>query len=190
LALRLVSYSATPGIAGHPPSRWPSASHIARIEGEPTLMMMLHPHCPSARASLSELSEVLARVHTRVNTIILFVKPASTADEWEKTGFWATASSMPGVTVLIDRDGTESQTFNSHTSGQVMLYGANDELLFRGGITIARGHTGDNEGRRILIKLLTGEPTESVETAVFGCPLLNDRDLGNRKKDESRGSHQ
>lgn len=189
LALRLVSYSSTPGIAGHPPSRWPIASHIVRIAGEPTLIIMLHPHCPCARASLTELSELLARVNNPVNAIILFVKPASTADEWEKTGIWNTASSLWGVTVLVDHDGTESQIFNSHTSGQVMLYGANDELLFTGGITIARGHTGDNEGRRTLIKLLAGEHAEAVKTAVFGCPLLSDRDLGNRKKEECRGSH-
>jgi len=189
LTLRLVSYSSTPGIAGHPPSKWPIASHIVRISHDPTLIMMLHPRCPSARASLTELSELLARVHTPAHAIILFVKPASTADDWVRTDIWNTAISLPHVTVVVDRNGTESQTFDSHTSGQVILYGTNDELLFTGGITIARGHTGDNEGRQALIKQLTGQPTESVQTAVFGCPLLSDRDLGNRTKEERRGSH-
>jgi hypothetical protein len=128
-------------------------------------------------------------VHKPFETIILFVKPASTSDEWEKTDIWNAASSLPGVTVLVDHDGFESQVFNSRTSGQAMLYSENGELLFTGGITIARGHIGDNEGRRTLIKLLTGERADTVQTAVFGCPLLSDRDLGNRKKEECRGSH-
>jgi hypothetical protein len=186
----LVSYSATSGASGHPPSSWPLASHIARAAGKPTLIMILHPHCPSARASLNELSVLPSRVDTPFNSTILFVKPPTAGDDWEKTDTWHIASAMQGVNVMVDVAGTETQIFDSHTSGQVMLYGVDGDLLFTGGITVARGHIGDNEGLKTLIEVLSGTSTEHGEAAVFGCPLLHERDLVKKNKELRSGSHQ
>lgn len=57
-----------------------------------------------------------------------------------------------------------------------MLYGADGRLLFSGGITGSRGHSGDNEGRRAIVSLLTGEGAYKSDTPVFGCSLFDEDD--------------
>ena len=42
---------------------------------------------------------------------------------------------IPGVTTIVDRDGTQASLFGAETSGQVVLYDSHGELKFRGGIT-------------------------------------------------------
>jgi hypothetical protein len=60
------------------------------------------------------------------------------------------------------------------TSGQAFLYDAWGHLLFSGGITAARGHIGDNMGRRSVASLVSGKPSALTSTPVFGCPLIED----------------
>ena len=42
-------------------------------------------------------------------------------------------------------------------------------LTFSGGITAARGHQGDNDGRRSVLASLAGTATGLPMTPVFGC---------------------
>jgi hypothetical protein len=88
---------------------------------------------------------------------------------------WGTASALPNVTVLRDDDGVEAARFGAVTSGQTLLYDANGELIFSGGITGARGHAGDNAGRRALIALLEHKEPFHRLTSVFGCSLFSRR---------------
>ena len=53
-----------------------------------------------------------------------------------------------------------------------MFYDARGALLFSGGITGARGHAGDNAGRRAIVALLNRSPARSRATNVFGCSLF------------------
>jgi hypothetical protein len=53
-----------------------------------------------------------------------------------------------------------------------VLYDSAGNLLFRGGITSARGHAGDNAGRAAVVSLLTSDEAEGRDTPVFGCPLF------------------
>ena len=48
---------------------------------------------------------------------------------------------------------------------------ADGRLVFSGGITVARGHSGDNAGRSALAALLTDGTAATTKTAVFGCFL-------------------
>ena len=66
--------------------------------------------------------------------------------------------------------------FHAETSGQTALYDATGNLLFSGGITSARGHEGDNDGRAAVVSLLTSDGAEERETPVFGCPLFGRTD--------------
>jgi hypothetical protein len=54
-----------------------------------------------------------------------------------------------------------------------LLYDTAGRLLFSGGITAARGHSGDNAGREAIVALLAGAPTDRTQTPVFGCKLSN-----------------
>ena len=169
----LWSYENTPGEAAISGGRWPAETRLARSPGQPTLILLAHPQCTCTRASLAELAEVLGRTRTPPKTYVLFLKPSQFFDGWEKTDLWQTASSLPNVTVLRDDDGEEAKRFGAVTSGQTLLYDADGELVFSGGVTGARGHAGDNAGRAALIALLDRKEPSRRATSVFGCSLIS-----------------
>ena len=165
-------YENSPGTVGATPKTWPGDSRVQRSPDFPTLLMMVHPHCPSSRASVIELSLLLAQVQGRVNANVLFVRPLGVPENWEISELWANVSRMPGVKLKVDNDGIEARRFGSSTSGQVLLYNTQGKLLFSGGITASRGHSGDNDGRTAIVALLTQGRAATDETPVFGCQLF------------------
>jgi hypothetical protein len=54
-----------------------------------------------------------------------------------------------------------------------VLYGPQGDLLFQGGITMSRGHEGDNPGRSALESLVRHKLFNQVRTSVYGCSLLS-----------------
>jgi|ERR1051325_2523043 hypothetical protein len=168
----MVRYSNTPGSMGAPPSSWPNESRIPFDLKQPTLIMFAHPHCPCTRASLSELARLLARVPDKLNTYVVFLKPDGTPSDWDKTDLWRTASAIPGVTTLSDNTGAEAHRFHAETSGQTLLYNQKGTLLFNGGVTLARGHEGDNPGRTALEDIILRGHSAQTNTPVFGCGLF------------------
>jgi hypothetical protein len=168
----LWSYERTPGIAATALEQWPADSPLRHALDSATLVMLAHPHCPCTRASLGELARLMAQSQGRVKAYVLFVKPSGFPVGWEKTDLLASASAIPGVTVVRDDEGVEAVRFRAATSGQTMLYDAEGKLLFSGGITSARGHEGDNAGRSSIVSLLTTNEPGEKETPVFGCPLF------------------
>jgi hypothetical protein len=168
------NYQNTQGAVGVAPTKWPADSPIKRLPGRATLVILAHPHCPCTRASIGELALLMTQCQGRVATFVLFFKPEGFPEGWERTDLWDSAASIPGVTVLGDQGGVEAARFNGVTSGVAMLYDVDGRLLFSGGITESRGHSGDNEGRSAIASLLTGEGTGQSETPVFGCSLLDE----------------
>jgi hypothetical protein len=167
----LWAYENAPGPVAVPPSQWPADSRIQPAADRATLIMLAHPHCPCTRASIGELSRLMTQAQDRVTTYVLFLKPAGSSDDWEKTDLWQSAASIPGVNVVVDDNGAEAQRFQAVTSGQTVLYDAEGCLLFSGGITGSRGHFGDNAGRSAIVSLLNTGKAERSETFAFGCPL-------------------
>jgi hypothetical protein len=168
----LWSYESTPGAGAAAPGLWPTASSIKPAADRPTLVMLAHPQCPCTRASIGELARLMTQAQGRVTAYVLFVKPAGFSDRWVRADLWASAAAIPGVTPVLDDDGVEAGLFHAETSGQTVLYDAAGNLLFRGGITSARGHAGDNAGRTAIVSLLTSDEAEDRDTPVFGCPLF------------------
>jgi hypothetical protein len=168
----LWSYESTPGAGASAPGVWPFASRIKPDSRRATLVMLAHPHCPCTRASIGELSRLMTQAKGRVTAYVLFVKPAGFSDEWVQTDLWESAAAIPGVTPVMDDGGAEASLFHAETSGQTVLYDAAGNLLFRGGVTSARGHAGDNAGRTAIVSLLTSDEAEGRDTPVFGCPLF------------------
>jgi hypothetical protein len=169
----LIRYENKAGAVAQPPAEWPAESAIRRIPGKPTLVMLVHPKCPCSRASIGELAQLMVSIQGRASTNVLFVKPKGFAEDWEKSDLWTSAAIIPGVEVSVDNEGVEARRFASETSGQVVLYGADGHLLFSGGITVARGHSGDNAGRDAIVALITGNGSVVEQNPVFGCPLFN-----------------
>jgi hypothetical protein len=119
---------------------------------------------------------------------VLFLKPKGSSEDWERTDLWQSAASIPGVNVLVDEDGAEARRFNSSTSGQTILYDAEGRLLFSGGITGSRGHSGDNAGRSAVVSLVNAGAADRAETFVFGCPLF-DKDSECRESKHESNEH-
>jgi hypothetical protein len=181
----LWSYENTPGISAKPPAQRPTESQIQPDRNRATLVMLAHPHCPCTRASIGELAWIMAHGQGRVTGYVLFLRPAGFSDDWEKTDLWRSAAAIPGVKVILDDGGKEAGIFHASTSGQTVLYDANGRLLFSGGITGSRGHSGDNAGRSAILSLLNQGVSDRAETFVFGCPLFDQNSECHGKKNET-----
>jgi hypothetical protein len=171
-SVALLRYENRPSEANVALGTLPAQSKLSRNENLPTLILFGHPKCPCTRATLGELSLLIARCSKKVAATVIFTKPADVGDNWVDTDLWRSAEAIPGVTVLRDDSGVEARRFGAVTSGEVMLYARDGKLLFHGGITDARGHAGDNEGRTAIALLLEGKPCNARTTHVFGCRLF------------------
>jgi len=171
-------YKSTPAPVSAAPARWPAASALPRRPGRPLLVMLAHPRCSCTRASLAELGALLQEVGPAIDALVVFVRPDGTARDWTSTDLWRTASAMPGVRVVADDGGRETERFGALASGTVLLYDGAGQLLFSGGITGARGHEGDNLGLRRVVALAKEGKADRRSSPVFGCDLLGPRQPG------------
>lgn len=166
----LWNHALTPGFAAAPPTVWPAASQLPRPVGRAMLVMFAHPQCPCTRASLRELERLVAHSGGTIDAAIAFVLPPGMDSTWAHTDLWNAAAAIPGLQVVLDRDGAEAERFHATTSGEVLLYGATGQLAFQGGITAARSHEGDNSGRSAILALAAGQAAPQ-QLPTFGCPL-------------------
>jgi hypothetical protein len=164
-------YKSTPGPVASAPERWPAGSALERTPGAATVLMLAHPHCPCTQASVSELAKVMAKVPRGVRAYALFIRPEGMAEDWANTELFARAGAIPGVQAVIDDEAKLARLFGAQTSGQTLVYDADGALAYRGGITSARGHEGDNGGESAVIALLRGQTTHTDQQPVFGCAL-------------------
>ena len=167
----LLKYESSPGKVGQLPSSWPANSIVQLANDRPTLVMIAHPQCPCTRASVAELAQVMARAQGKVRAYVLFFTPRESGADWQNSELRRSAAQIPGVTVLSDIDGAEAHRFGVETSGHTFLFDRNGRLLFNGGITASRGHSGDNVGENAVISLVNDEPASRAHTLVFGCSL-------------------
>ena len=174
---QLWKYDATPGAPAAAPPTWPVASRLQRNRNLPTLILASHPQCPCSRATMDELAHLMTTCQGKLDATVLMLRPPGVATGWEHTDLWQSAAAIPGVTVLPDEGGNEARRFGAMTSGQALLYAADGQLLFCGGITESRGHSGDNAGRSTICSLVLGQsgaPKEVYRTPVYGCPLFGE----------------
>jgi hypothetical protein len=177
--LAMMSDSNRPGPADAAPAKWPAGSTLLHPSNTPSLIMFVQPKCAWSKASIGELSSLMTHCQRRVNVYVLFLRPAGQPTNWVQTDLWRQAAAIPGVSVAPDEDGREARLFRAETSGEVVLYGADGRLRFQGGITLSRGHLGDNPGRTALQALIHHQPSQVTQTPVFGCPLFrNDLTAG------------
>jgi len=169
----LTGYSAQAGEGAAAPVTWPSDSVLSPNQDEFTLAMMVHPKCPCSRASIGELAKLMRRVDEKVDAHVFFTRPTKMKSNWEQTDLWDSASRIPGVTVHADPGGRQARLLGSKTSGQVVLYGRDQALLFAGGITPARSHMGDNRGTFAVERLVNEDSPLTDNTAVYGCELFS-----------------
>ncbi len=170
--LGMMAYSSAPGPAQAAPVTWPLESRLPRRPDRPLLVLFAHPRCPCTRASIEELARLMARFPGRIDAHVVFLRAEGTPVDWARTDLWRSAAAIPGVAVHQDEAGTEARRFHAATSGQTLVYDAGGHLGFQGGITLSRGHAGDNPGIDAISALILGAPAGSGSTPVFGCGLF------------------
>ena len=167
----LERYEATPGEQGTVRSQWPEDSGVAHVPDCYNLVLALHPRCPCSRATVSELEKVLVQSPHNVCVHVLLFRPPGSGADWEDTGLVSKVRTLPGVLVHADDEAAIAERFGARTSGAVALYGPSGELLFRGGLTAARGHMGDAPSQDAVRDLLHGKRSDISSAPVYGCPL-------------------
>jgi hypothetical protein len=172
----MMAYEATPGVAATVATGQPENPCITGLSFAPdryNLVLCLHPRCPCSRASVIELEQLIAQSGDRVATHVLFTRPTGLADEWAHTSLYERVAALPGVRTLIDADGAIAARLGARTSGQVLVYAPGGRLVFAGGITAGRDHTGDNAGASAVLSIIsTGSILSPRQTPVYGCELF------------------
>jgi hypothetical protein len=180
---QLLAYSYKPGVQLASARTWPAASTLSRPRTKATFVLAVHPHCPCTRATLGELAIIAARCPNKIQIEILLYRPSRFDPGWSDTDLRQASTQIPGAVVVDDLDGVEAQRFGAATSGQTFLYDETGVLLFKGGITASRGHSGDNLGRDAVIDLVTSGVASASSAPVFGCSLQNVVGAHGRRKD-------
>jgi hypothetical protein len=171
----LWQYSETPSQLANPPASWPSGVALNRSSDRSSLLLFAHPECPCSHASLGEFERIIAAGRDRMDAAVLFSIPTGDPLGWSKSDLIRTAESIPGVRVVHDVDGAIARSFGARTSGQTLLYDPSGRLMFNGGITSSRGHSGDNDGRDAIVSLLRMQTPSRQTTPVFGCALFSEQ---------------
>jgi len=169
----LQKYASTPALDGSPSLCWPADSQLTFDSTNVTLLVFAHPRCPCTRATIGELGVLMARCQGKIRAQVVFFEPNDCENDWAKTDLWRSAAAIPGVTVRLDKGGLEARCFKVKSSGHALLFDSKGELLFSGGITSARGHSGDNAGRSAIVTQITGASSAIRKTPVFGCSLVD-----------------
>jgi len=167
-------YGSTPGAISAPPAQWPQETALERSTATATLLVFLHPHCPCSRATLENLRTVVDGPALAV--ILVSIGDQSLASE-DSTHFASCRMQMESwkqrsnVSLVHDTQGEETRRFQAATSGHCLLFDADGNLTFSGGVTSSRGHRGACAGLASLTAAVNGQPGDA-SYPVFGCPLF------------------
>jgi hypothetical protein len=170
---KLVAFDGTAGPVTAVLAHWPAGTAVERSRSAPTLLLFAHPFCSCTGATLEELDKILAKRRPGTPAPAIGILFSRSDPAWKPGDLWHRAAKIAGVSPQWDDDGKEARIFGTQTSGLVLLYDARGNLLFRGGITGSRGHTGDNYGAdRLAAVLDSGHPAPDSPSPVFGCALF------------------
>jgi hypothetical protein len=161
-------YAATPGQAASPPLDWPAYPFVQPPNGRYLLAMFAHAYCPCSKASVNELAIIMARTQGKLDAHVFVYTPP---EESTVASLRQAAEAIPGVRVIDDPGANLARRFGAFTSGQTLLYSPGGRLVFNGGITASRGHSGDNAGRQTIVEFVHGQSPLLTAAPVFGCSL-------------------
>ena len=167
----ITDYAARPGAAGHSPAYFPTAGGKRIGSPRPALLVFAHPYCPCSRATFAELTRLNERTKGALTISVFFYQPPDQSPEWVESALWREAEAIPNITVAAAND-EDLRKFGAVTSGQVILYDADNRLVFSGGITRARGHEGENDGRTASKTGWRAKPSRSTRRPCLVAPSI------------------
>lgn len=158
-------YEHTPGDPGPPPQS-PAPAGAAR-----EVVAYVHPRCPCSRATVAELAALALAHRGSAGVTVVLVLPPGGGAGWEHGPVLAAAERL-GLGTRCDAGGREAVKDGATTSGHVVARDAQGRVVFTGGVTPARGRTGDCLGRRAVVAVLGGDEPPVRAAPVFGYTLL------------------
>ena len=164
----LMTYAGAAGKSVAVTNDWPSDSQLEKKDAY-HLVMFLHPGCGCSKASLAELSRLMAD-QSELSAQIIFMKSAKLEKLFSENSLVNQAKLIPRSKIFYDQDGAEALRFGAETSGLTHLY-KKSELLFAGGLTMARGHEGESVGKNAILSHLKHQEAEK-KSLVFGCDIF------------------
>jgi hypothetical protein len=164
-------YKMTPARAADAPASWPTESTLRADPDRPSIVFVAHPQCPCTVASVAELARLATELDGRAQIDILLVRPIGTDEGFEHGTIADRAKRIPGARVHVDVDGVEADRFGAHASGTTLVYARDGALLFRGGLTISRGHEGRGAAHDRILALVDSNAKSLAEAPVFGCAV-------------------
>jgi hypothetical protein len=173
LGLHLLwKFQSTPGpqLAASAPT-WPTAAGFQAAPAGLTLLMFVHPRCPCTVASVGELRRVTRDLPHVPQIHLVILQPSQPDERWQNNELVQQAQQLPGSAVHWDQGGQLARLFGSSTSGQVLLYNAAGNCLFRGGVTDLRGQEGPSTEGHVLQRCIVSGLAADRHYPVYGCAL-------------------
>lgn len=144
-----------------------------------TMVVFLHPRCPCSVATLDCLDRLLARPENakKMRAVVYLVCPPGTDRDWAAP-LYEKCKTLPSARIAFDDCGRTANKYGARSSGQVLLYSPQGELVFSGGLTNARGQFGESGAELAIQEIISRKSTTTVGQSffrhpVFGCALLN-----------------
>ena len=148
---------------------FPQNQQITFDKTKANLILFIHPFCPCSYATVNELKRVLAKTNADIAINVVFIKPKGLSDI-KKNELYQKISLIKGTNIIFDKNNVIAEEFKTNTSGSILLYNKNGNLIFQGGITGGRAEEGDNLGKSKLIEALKKESGQ-WQSPIFGCSL-------------------
>lgn len=169
---KLNAYANTPGERANASTTFPLLSRVQTEKGKSTLILFVHPKCGCSVATVAELARLFPKISSQTVVNIIFLKPEGFSEHDVRGDLWEDAKKISGAVLKIDSENRESDLFGAKTSGQTFLYNSAGYLIFEGGLTSSRGHTGDSKGRQDILNYFENPINWTLaESSVFGCGL-------------------
>lgn len=172
---KLIKYSMKEGASSRVVQNWPGHTQLQRSPSRLTLVLALHPFCPCSMATLAELNKIIAKASNHLSIKVLFIRSIFGEKEKvkeESSPLLKELKTLPGIEIIMDKEGREARLFGFTTSGHTALFSPGGKTLFTGGITPGRGHQGTSDGEIAILDFALRGKSSIHQAKVFGCSLF------------------
>jgi hypothetical protein len=128
-----IYYQSGRQVAAETPSQWPMTSSLMRQADLPSVILFANPNSPCTTDTLAQLKEAVEG--ERVKASIVFWAPEHADEESLNSNNIDQAKQISGATIVFDSKGHEFANFGIQSSGQVIVYDPNGQLVYNGDIT-------------------------------------------------------
>lgn len=165
-------FETTPGKASGFVETAPTGSDLHFAADQFNWITFIHPQCACSKATLENLRQMNNDFKNKnVKFHVVFFAPDQKNENLEKSEYVQAAEQLSHTEIYFDPKLKEFNFYDAETSGQSFLFNAERKLVFKGGITEARGHLGESLSMRRIASLVTGSSSNEklIESPTFGC---------------------